>query len=89
MYQVVQYKVCPYNRFACDNRNVRRHILKNNLNNVYNMFTMIPYIIVLYKDAFKHVYVSCGVECVVSLWSSFKCGRSSFDVGIRERRIHR
>ena len=30
------------------------------------------------------IYVSCGVEWVVSRWSSFKCGRSSFAVGIRE-----
>ena len=30
------------------------------------------------------IYVSCGVEFVVRGWSSFMCGRSSFDVGIRE-----
>ena len=30
------------------------------------------------------LYVSCGVDCVVNRWSSFTCGRSSFDVGIRE-----
>ena len=29
-------------------------------------------------------FVSCGAECVVRRWSNFKCGRSSFDVGIRE-----
>ena len=32
----------------------------------------------------KIVYVSCGVECVVSRWSSSKCGRCSFDEGIRK-----
>ena len=31
-----------------------------------------------------YMYVSCGVECVERRWSSFKCGRSLFDVGIRE-----
>ena len=35
----------------------------------------------------KSIYVSCGVGCVERRWPSFKCGRSSFDVGIREADI--
>ena len=33
---------------------------------------------------YEYIYVSCGVGCVERRWSSFKYGRSSFDVGIRK-----